>query len=378
MEGYCDTCTSMNKSCLESGVRHIPNICTIDDTNMTLQGSDGIANGHTRVVTVMNNCQNLVVRYDDDGTGQSKSAIKAFVVHTPLVPLERANASSIAAEFISWIFLWLGACGERWLHFTEHVGLSWTNHVPIQCVAICWDSLKTNLAVLKGLRNTVYLRLQELKSSADRSGQIFQLFAQRCGLHQVALCRKTLIFYYPQHWSSIVRLAHLFESHSFRVQFRKSLVTVIASSFELIAVPALPHDHDKWQSARDQLFDSCTKFDGHRHHISRLNAYKQLQILDNGDPHANKIVHWCLVENCGCRRDSGKCLIDLCKCYCTLFGSGFSVPLTYRWKHAGPALAYCKDTWLLTSEGVQSSQGLWWRDFFACNTYFTALLDNML
>ena len=40
---------------------------------------------------------------------------KSFVVHTPMAPLSRTNTSALALEFCSWLFLWLGTFGRRFL-----------------------------------------------------------------------------------------------------------------------------------------------------------------------------------------------------------------------------------------------------------------------
>lgn len=79
-----------------------------------------------------------------------------------------------------------------------------------------------------------------------------------------------------------------------------------------------------------------------KYNAKRLSWHLALSKLDNGDCNSLEVTHWCTGSCC-----SGKanCLLMILKYYYLLFALGFAVPLTYRWKHASPALAFCKDPW---------------------------------
>ena len=172
--------------------------------------------------------------------------------------------------------------------------------------------------------------------------QLFPLLSNRCGIHQVALCRKHLLFYFQGHWSTIVRLSHLFQTTTFRTQFRNCLLKVISRNFEYIQVAILPAEHVIWKERRREAGvvnedPECPK--------RRFEAHCHLAALDNSDPDSTKIIHWCIGSSCACGGSAKTALIKICQLYCELFGFGFAVPLTYRWKHAKPAHTFCKNTW---------------------------------
>ena len=334
----------------EQNVNHIITMCVVDDTNMRLTPKpvcEGDKKTHSsRVVSCMNMLQTLLFNVkdeqsfqDDMGAPSTNCAYKSFIVHTPTIPLERTNAKGLATEFLGWVFMWLGSVGERFVRVVDKAQEVDTSQIPIHCLAITWDSLKTNLAVLKGLRTAAYTK-QKLES-ASASDNIFPLFSTRCGLHQIALCRKQLLFYFKNHWSAIVRLAHLFEAQSFRLQFRNALLRVVGSSFDFIAISQLPKDHKLWSAERARA--GLITDDPH-YPVTRIWTHGSLAKLDNGDPNSKKIIHWCLGGGCSCGGKAKVALIKICQLYCDLFMSGFAVPLTYRWVHAHPALAFCKET----------------------------------
>ena len=281
---------------------------------------------------------------------QSAKLLAIYSVQITSVPgwtQERANASGLAREFCGWIFLWLGMLGERWSRFSQlsaEVKATICNTIPIQCLVVVWDSLKTNMAVLKGLRIAGVTKQQ----SEHNDGFLYPLISIRCGLHQIALCRKPLLFQFKGHYSSIVRLAHLFETHSFRKQFQRSLLRVISSSFMWIPVVELPRESFLWQEERNRA--SGILNDDPSYKSSRISWYNTLFKYDNGDPDSLAFTHYCTGECClGVTPEEKKrfALVQIAKCYFNLFGNGYAVPLTYRWLKAHPALQYVKEGCLL-------------------------------
>ena len=323
-------------------MQHAINVCIIDDTNMRLS-LDG-PQKPSRVVSCMNNTQTVLFNaktgQQDAGEASAGFIRKNFIVHTPLVPLPRANARGLASEFCSWIFAWLGCIGERFLRFgAETFAGSSPGKIPIQCLAVSFDSVKTNLAVLKGLRNAAFL-----KHRSSDTTEIFPLLSTRCGLHQVALSRKQILFYFSHHWSSIVRLGHLFEANSFRLQFGKAMLQVINANFVFVRVAELPDAFSAWQKKRKKLGLLLEDMPYPGYGVERLRTHQMLAALDNGEVSGTQITHWC-VPGCSCGGSKKTALLDTCRHYSDLFLHGFPVPLTYRWLHAHRALRYCKDIW---------------------------------
>ena len=88
--------------------------------------------------------------------------------------------------------------------------------------------------------------------------QVMEISIQALSIfwHQIALARKQLLFFFDEHWSTLVRLAHLFEIHSFRTQFHRALLKVISVSFQYRWL-ALPADDCDWRIAAERL--TCYK-----------------------------------------------------------------------------------------------------------------------
>ena len=256
------------------------------------------------------------------------------------------------SEFVSWIFVWLGCIGKRWKRFSQPAaGSSPQVPIRIQALGISWDSLKTNNAVLKSLRRLAVTHAQ--KQTDGEPQQIFPMIAARCGLHQVALCRKGLLFHFSAYWSTIVRLAHLFEANTFRNQFRKALIQVVSSSFDYIVVSEMPSQHSEWQQSRRELFSRQfgmpdSEVDGDEDGSTSTASskrkmqeawFEEVSTLNNSDPSSRRIAHWCLQGSCGCGGRKAA-LLRICQLYVSIFGKGFAVPLTYRWLHSEDALHY--------------------------------------
>lgn len=339
-------CSAINSLFQEDlNVSHVVSVSILDDTNVTLSKTVQGQWQSSRVVTVLNNCQACTVCYD---SGQQDPALrcwdhKSFQLHTPPTCLPRANAPSIFAELRDWLFSFAGKVGAKWQHFGVRPHL--LEKVPIVAQTLCFDSLKTNVKIMKMLKQDSYQQkvLQDTTTSHGRIPTTAVLLGIPCSVHQLALCRKSLLFHYNSVWSSIVRLAHLYESHNFRAQFRSALFSVLEESFQFICVQSAPSQAEEWRQERRQLFglleaDSCNKL-RRRHH-------RMLAVVDNGDVSSPLFTHWCYQNNC-CKGNSTTerteyCLMMLCKYYYFLFGFGFHVPLAYRWKHAKPALMFCE------------------------------------
>ena len=321
----------------EKKIEHTISVVITDDTNMRLAMPYAASGKHrtSRVVSVMSLLQTLVCSFTND-SGERRW--RSFHFHTPLVPLERADTKGLACELLSWLFVYLGRVGERFARLGVKQDV--VDAVPLQACVICWDSLKTNMSILKGLRIAVHSK-HTTSDSGDLGAPLCPLFSCRCCIHQIALCRKMMLFFFAGHWSSIVRLAHLFESHRFISQFRSSMLQIVYNSFEFISVSELPREHVLWERARS----ACMLTEDRHYPVARLRLHRQLMGFDNGDPSSNRIVHWCTGVQCPCGGSKKKALLQTCRLYSELFSRGFAVPLTYRWLKAHPALQYCKVSW---------------------------------
>ena len=129
------------------------------------------------------------------------------------------------------------------------------------------------------------------KQEQDGHSKVYPLIAFCCTIHQLALARKPLLIGFPQFWSSIVRLSHLFEVHSFRIHLRTALLDVICQSFRYIQVCQLPAEAGQWLRYRKKcigvITDQQTGFNK-----KRLELHLQLMRYDNGNIENSGFTHF--------------------------------------------------------------------------------------
>lgn len=322
-----------------AGSSSLIDIVVVDDTNVRLAETiPGAPHWMpSRVVTMMNMVQHLIVGF---AASETPNCEKSFIVHTPFACLGKADQQNLGSELRSRVFLFLGELSPRFriLDCAADVGSS-AAKVPIQALAMCFDSLPTNLAVLKHFRSAV-----RKKHLQEGHRQIFPVFAVCCVIHKLALIRKPLLLGFAGFWSTLVRLGHLFEAHSFRAQMRTAIIQVVCQSFKYVPTASLPVETRMWRDQRNQC---CNLGSGTS--VRRMCLHQALAQWDNGDTSSVDITHYCNGSCClgtNLKEREQYALLQVCKHYILLFANGFAVPLLYRWKHAQDALQYVKDSQL--------------------------------
>ena len=320
---------------LAGKVQHTIVIAIVDDTNIRLSEIPAGATGWrlSRVVTVMNTVQKLVVNYKE---ANGASDAKMFNVVTPTVSLSKADTDTLSVHFLSNLFCFLGVISMRYKDLLPERMLS---DVPIQGSVVTLDSLKANVAMLKQFRASVNMHHKQ----SDVVDAIYPLLGIFCLLHQLALARGPILFGFQNFWSSVVRLAHLFENSSFRTQFRIAMLKILCDGFTCVPVTEMPPGSTKWREERNNIFQFAAAASTSKH---RVALHRSLMKWDNGNTTSDSVTHYCLGHCCKGESQSAKqwfALLQLTKYYVLLFSFGFPVPLTYRWVHAGRAIQYLKD-----------------------------------
>lgn len=333
-------------------VHHTINTIITDDTNMRLstETPDVKEWKSSRIVSVMNCVQALIISFGPSGHEAPRDC-KILPVHTPLVALPRADRDSLCSELISRLFLFMGQVSERFQAFK--VAKDIAARVPISAIALCFDSLVTNLAVLKVIRGALFEQLKKDRADADTAHHtvhpIHPVWTVCCLIHQLALSRRHIVLGFSSYWSSVVRLGHLFEVHAFRQQFRRSLLFVVVSNaFHYIPAMSLPPESCTWREQRNRICGVLAN-NASRHNKKRLELHMTLMRWDNGCPEQPSIVHWCCGDCCpgaDHRTKARWAMLQCCRLFALLFCSGYPVPLTYRWVHCHRALQYLLDACL--------------------------------
>lgn len=330
-------CSSLERFLQTPTANHCFTTNVVDDTNMVLSDVIDSTWLKSRVVSVMNSVQSLVVCYNDDNGDECH---RTFMVHCPPVCLPKTDAATLVWELKAWILTFLGRVSSRF----EIFGLTSTRFeaIPIQGTILCWDSLKTNVSLHKHLRLMVHVKHQ-----CDGFAQIFPLLANVCMIHQLALARRPIVYHYNGLWSSIVRLSHLFEVSTFRQQFRSALIRVICSNFQYIEVAHPPTEAKAWRHSRNRICNLVSADPSYSRKRRRLHM--GLMTYDNGNPSADMWTHWCHRSCCvgsSAQERSNFALLQVCKFMVLLYAHGFAVLLLYRWVHAPKALQFVNASWV--------------------------------
>ena len=326
----------------EMAVHHTIQSTIIDDCNLRLGTTAGES---SRVTSVMNAVQSFTVCYGPAAAetwqmSGSSLCRKTFCVYTPLVVLPKSDKDTICAELLSRLLLFLGHVSERFQAFG--VSSTFPSTVKIQGMTLCFDSLVTNLAVAKQMRVLLHEGHENLGYES-----IHPVMITVCMIHQVALARKCLLNGFAGYYSSVVRLAHLFEISNFRQQFRQAMLAVIYHNFSYVPVAALPPLSGTWHEQRKEIL-GVLEDGSSRVQKRRQKLHMQLAAFDNGCPSQPAFTHYCVGSCCpgsSHKLKSRYALIQMCKLYTKLFSFGYPVPLTYRWIHAARALEYVKELW---------------------------------
>ena len=340
-------------------VRHTISCIVVDDTNMRLSQADAqVSQWKTsRVVSVMNICQTLVACYGTLVSSASHTLEpalhKVFTVHTPMVCLPKADVDGIYFEMVSRLFVFLGEVSYRFgvLNLARNILQS----TLIHATALCMDALATNQAVAKRLRLAIHSRHKE-----NQYSQLVPALIVLCQIHGLALARKCLLNGLPHFWSSVVRLGHLFEVGSFRMQFKRALITIIHRSYKYIAVPQMPAGSKEWHDRRRQWCGlSSEPLPAHTHAKKRKELHRALMVFDNADHESSDIIHFCDGSCChgsDHKTKSRYALVQILQHYIALFGCGYPTPLTYRWIHAARSLQYLKDPCIDLAIGLKTRE----------------------
>lgn len=337
---------------------HVISVNICDDTDIKL-GSG--SRGSSEVRSVMNNIQHQIVAHDGPA---DQRKISWFTVHQPLVALSQASSHQVLKEFLAWMMSFSGVIGWRLRSFNVPANL--LANTRYHCVVFVGDANKINDALLRELSKHVHYKSlqvndrmataavpESVSESAAASVPVpsFSPVLQvKCLIHQVCLTRKTLALGFGGYWSTLVRLGHLFESHSFRRKFYLGIAKLITDNFEYILLQELPPSITAWKMTKInelRMFSDSGSSANSRSVSRRLRILHQLLLKDNGDPSSKCFVHWCVGKTC-CPNGPGEALGTLISSYSALFAV-MPVPLLYRWKHAPAANDFVRDGFFLHS-----------------------------
>ena len=342
-----------NESAEPQPISHLLNINIHDDTNIKLASSHRSSRS---VRPVLSNIQHqILIR-----SGMQDSDLPVwFLVHQPLIVLQRATARQLCNQFLAWSLHFAGQIGQRlkaWgvpHHLLKHVGRS--THVVVS------DALAANDALFANLAKTIHYKSLEGPDIALEKTDALAV-QLHCMIHQVSLTRRAMVLGFDGFWSSLVRLGHLFESHSFRTRFQASMARVIHESFRFVLCGSegLPPEAATWRELKIQ---GLRLHSDHGHAglkgsaiSKRMRCLLQHMEKDSGNPKDPLIIHWCSGQSC-CPGGEQEALACMTSSFAKLFDH-VCVPLLYRWKHAPQACNFVRDGLFLHGILPKTLQGI--------------------
>ena len=189
-------------------VSHFLNCSVADDSSTRLKAA-GVSGGRSIVHTIMNSFQSAHVRF-------LSGEWECLHILTPLQILNSGRAEAIHQGFIAWLLSSSGGLGSVWRRLGIPEDLL-SHHCKWKTTLMMGDALKANDAAWKCER-TRRVAMADPRNLGLRF---------RCCNHQLCLVRKPMVLSLENYWTTVVRLAHLFETHSFRRSLASALITVL-------------------------------------------------------------------------------------------------------------------------------------------------------
>ncbi|CAE7193916.1 HERC1 [Symbiodinium sp. CCMP2592] len=303
-------------------LQHVLNVRVTDDCNLRMAERSG----SSAIYNCMNSVQTVHAR-------TSAGRMVHFRVHQPMVLVPNATAEALHRAASAWCVCTPWGLGSSLQRFGVRMP---ERCATFRCGIWVLDSLKANMKLFRQERADLE-KQREVQSAQDSQDMPVALLTT-CNIHKLALIRKPMVLQPKDVWSTFVRLAHLFESLSFRQKFRQSLACILLQSFRRVEVQRPPAELSMWQQRTATIF-AQSEPDRPKYILEAENLYAS---FCNGSPDEDEVVHWCVVGQCDkCAGLSEDEQIALAlRAFLGLFGQGYRTPLLQRWKHYGSASRY--------------------------------------
>eukprot|EP00438_Fugacium_kawagutii_P004340 Skav207877 [mRNA] locus=scaffold664:397187:404489:+ [translate_table: standard] len=310
-------------------VKHIINTIVPDDTNTRLKGPT--KSDRSIVCTIMNQVQNCIVTYDGNESGMDENW-DCLAIPCPATIVNTPDAVNLQAAYTSYLIASSHGIGQKWQSLGLPQSATSLEDAKWAIQIMCGDALEANSKAFHMERCCL--------ANNNRDGAANNIAAIRikCCNHQLGLIRKPCVLGIERFWSTLVRLAHLYESASFRRRLAAGIVTLLGTTGIFVVEP--PQEMDSWKKRAAWLvagFQASAK--------STELLLRELLDFFNGDTSESVLVHWCIPNKVSgklcCENDAASLNkgISLLTSFLT---KGFAVPLLYRMKHYSPAAAFIR------------------------------------
>lgn len=190
-----------------------------DDTNTRLKGP--AVGDKTVIYTVMNQMQNIIVHYGNEGV-KTECPWHCLFLPCPVAILNAPNTEHLHSAYVSYMIAGASGIGKG----LQRVGLKPVIAEKMQKAKwvvqiMTADAIETNASTFH-VERVLLGHARQQDRACNRVAIRF-----KCLNHQLSLTRKPCVLAVDRFWSTLVRLAHLFECASFRRRFTAGILSLL-------------------------------------------------------------------------------------------------------------------------------------------------------
>ena len=204
-------------------IKCLVNTTVPDDTTTRLKGP-GISSPNT-VYTIMNQIQSCIVKYDKELQGFDANGHDwhCFAMPCPTLILNTPDAMNIHAAYTSHLIAGSNGVGQSLQRLGVPKDVPAFQQADWVIQVMCGDALEANSSAFHVERKVlVYNRV---KNGVCNRGAL----RLKCCNHQLGLIRKPVVLGVARFWSTLVRLAHLYECAGFRRRVAAAVVNLLST-----------------------------------------------------------------------------------------------------------------------------------------------------
>lgn len=201
---------------------HVINCVIADDTSTRMKPK----NGRSQIFTICDTVQSLHVRFETGEEPCSSPWWTTMHVPTPTMVLQASKATDIHSGITSFLV----STGQGVGCMMERFGLTQGSidkmfAAKVRTEVFVGDALHANDAAWAVEQQI--LQQHYKRNPREEGGSLLLAIRIRCVIYQLNLVRKPVVLSAHGFWTCLVRLANLFQQHSFRKSFAASMLAVL-------------------------------------------------------------------------------------------------------------------------------------------------------
>ena len=204
-------------------IKCLVNTTVPDDTTTRLKGP-GMSSPNT-VYTIMNQVQTCIVKYEQELQGFDANGHDwhCFSMPCPSLILNTPDAMNIHAAYTSHLIAGSNGVGQSLQRLGVPKDVPAFQQADWVIQVMCGDALEANSSAFH-VERRVLVYNRDKKAVCNRAA-----LRMKCCNHQLGLVRKPVVLGVARFWSTLVRLAHLYECAGFRRRVAAAVVSLLST-----------------------------------------------------------------------------------------------------------------------------------------------------